>query len=211
MSDPKHPHAIQYGTIAVAVAAAGLMLLMVHPFTALATKSFTFQDCAAFFTELTAIALFVERSLEVLVTPWRERGAQLREVEHDAAKTKLEVVQKAAVQAPEIATAAAPNAVAEAVSTKQAVVDYRASTQQIAFVVSLCAGIVISLVGVRALEFFFDPKGLSQLGGLQRRLFQATDVVLTGALISGGADALHQLVTVFTNFANATSEKVKGS
>jgi len=35
------------------------------------------------------------------------------------------------------------------------------------------------------------------------------DVLFTGAVLGGGADSLHKLVQVFTNFMDATAELAK--
>jgi len=35
------------------------------------------------------------------------------------------------------------------------------------------------------------------------------DVLLTGAVISGGADGIHKIVAIFTSFADSTKNKLK--
>lgn len=47
------------------------------------------------------------------------------------------------------------------------------------------------------------------LPDVHQRLFRTTDVLLTGAVLGGGSDALHQLVLVFTNFMGTTAKRVK--
>jgi hypothetical protein len=37
------------------------------------------------------------------------------------------------------------------------------------------------------------------------------DVLITGALLSGGADAIHKVVSTFTTFMEATKSRVKGA
>ncbi len=44
----------------------------------------------------------------------------------------------------------------------------------------------------------------------QQRLFRTTDVLMTGAVLGGGSDALHQLVMVFTNFMGTAAKRAKG-
>jgi hypothetical protein len=43
-----------------------------------------------------------------------------------------------------------------------------------------------------------------------KRLPVNSGQVLTGALLGGGSDALHKLITVFTNFMETSSKKAKG-
>jgi hypothetical protein len=44
---------------------------------------------------------------------------------------------------------------------------------------------------------------------VQAQWFSAADVFLTGAVLGGGSDGLHKLISVFTDFLGATSAKVK--
>jgi hypothetical protein len=69
---------------------------------------------------------------------------------------------------------------------------------------------VVAALGVRVLQLFVDPAVFDALSGLQRRLFCTVDVLLTGALLGGGADGLHKLVRVFTTFMDSTAELAKG-
>jgi len=69
---------------------------------------------------------------------------------------------------------------------------------------------VVSLIGFRALNFFVQGGAGSVLypnHPHQLWAFQIVDVILTGALISGGSDGVHQMVTIFTNFADQTKAK----
>ena len=65
-------------------------------------------------------------------------------------------------------------------------------------------------LGIRVLEMFIDPTVFATLPHIQQRLFRTTDVLLTGAVLGGGSDALHQLVLVLTNFFQSAAGKVKG-
>ncbi len=49
------------------------------------------------------------------------------------------------------------------------------------------------------LELFVDPAIFDSLPTVQRKLFGPADVLLTSAVLGGGSDTLHQLVSVFTN------------
>jgi hypothetical protein len=57
---------------------------------------------------------------------------------------------------------------------------------------------------------FLDPGAFASLSQLQQRLLRTTDALLTGAVLGGGSDALHQLVLVFTNFMGTAAKKAKG-
>ena len=71
-------------------------------------------------------------------------------------------------------------------------------------------GVIVAALGIRVLELFVDPAIFESLPEVQRKLFRTADVLLTGAVLGGGSDALHQLVSVFTNFMESAAERAKG-
>ena len=82
--------------------------------------------------------------------------------------------------------------------------------QRLAFASSVALGMLISAVGVRALGLFVDPSAFHTLSKMQQTSFNMVDVLLTGAVLGGGSDALHKFVTVFTNFMERTAKQAKG-
>ena len=70
---------------------------------------------------------------------------------------------------------------------------YRDGTKAIVARLSLLAGIVISLAGIRILQSFTDVA----LVGKQLSLFNAIDVLLTGGLLAGGSAGVHRLTKVY--------------
>jgi uncharacterized membrane protein (DUF441 family) len=75
--------------------------------------------------------------------------------------------------------------------------------------ITLVLGILISLIGVRGLEPFFEVGN-----NPQGNLFRFIDVVLTGTLISGGTAGIHKILTSLTAFldvnkVSAEAEKAK--
>ncbi len=82
--------------------------------------------------------------------------------------------------------------------------------QQIALHSALVLGILIASLGVRGLGNFADLDKLTD-HPTQKYLFNVADVLLTGALVGGGSDFMHKLITTFTDLMDATSQKAKGS
>ena len=41
-------------------------------------------------------------------------------------------------------------------------------------------------------------------------MFGLVDVILTGALLGGGSDGIHKLVSVFINYLEETAKKFRG-
>jgi hypothetical protein len=93
--------------------------------------------------------------------------------------------------------------------TQGGIADYKSRTQRIAFLAGTTIGVVIAALGIRSLELLVDPAVFSALPEAQRRLFNVADVLLTGAILGGGADGLHKLVSAFTNFVDSTAQQAK--
>ena len=128
------------------------------------------------------VALFVERSLEVLLKAWRQ-----------GEKTRLEEKVR---EAEERGRAAAESELR----------DYRAGTQRRALLAGLTLGLLVSLSGVRLLGPIFD---LAAASALQRAVFRFTDIVLTAGLIAGGSAAIHELMALIDDFLRASRKRAK--
>ncbi|MGK7896476.1 MAG: hypothetical protein AB4372_23375 [Xenococcus sp. (in: cyanobacteria)] len=80
--------------------------------------------------------------------------------------------------------------------------NYRNTTKNIIALLSLLAGIVISLAGVRILQPFADVS----LVGIQLSLFNAIDVLLTGGLLAGGSAGVHRLTKVYEDVTDVSKK-----
>jgi hypothetical protein len=147
-------------------------------------------------TPLFLISLFIERSIEVFLTAWRGPDAAIR-------SHKLKALRKAVAQGK---TELEEDLVKACVEHERC----RSRMQRMAFAASVALGMVISAVGVRALGMFVDASAFGSLSKMQQTSFNIVDVLLTGAVLGGGSDALHKFVTVFTNFMERTARQVKG-
>ena len=130
------------------------------------------------------VALFVERSLEVLIKAWRQSG-----------KSRLEVEAQSAEE----------DAREEA---EKALEEYRAGTQRRALLVGLTLGVLVSLSGVRLLGPIFEFEGA---GGwsFQQAVFQFTDIIVTAGLIAGGSKTIHELMALVDDFLKASRKRAK--
>jgi len=137
---------------------------------------------------------FIERAVEIVISPWRDAGA-----------TKLgNVVDTLKAQAPAADATAIANADAE-------FQEHKGKTQQYAFAVSLSFSLAAAYVGVRALWPFVDQPNFEKLGSHQQWLFLVVDVVLSAALLAGGADGIHSVINSFTTFFDTTAQKAQQS
>src|SRR5207245_1318440 len=136
------------------------------------------EDVVRLFTQLILVALIIERALEVIPTPWRGPEAERMTAElqhHD-----------------QLAKSGNPTAQDNLQKSKLDLTDFKCKTQNLAFKVSFVLGIIVASFGIRTLAPLVEPNAFGKLPHLQQVGFAALDVFLTGALLSGGADALHQ-------------------
>ena len=88
---------------------------------------------------------------------------------------------------------------------------HKSETQRLAFVMSITGGIVMSAVGVRAVEMFVDPEVFQALPAAQENVFHLMDVIFTGAMLGGGADGIHKFVNVVVAFMEKTAARTSAS
>lgn len=91
--------------------------------------------------------------------------------------------------------------------------EYKSQTRKIALWTALFIGLMISGVGIRALETLII---LREFPGQQPIfhteqvcVFRVLDTLLTGGLIAGGSDGIHKLTQVFTVFLEETRNQFK--
>jgi hypothetical protein len=166
-------------------------------FTGLAFKPFRAEEIIGNLTALFLISVFLERALEVFVTWWRDvdRLKLEQEIAQAEADAKAVADRKAAAQAGRL------------VLQKQQELDlFKAQTARRSFMCGLVAGAVIAVAGARALEPLLVT--LPPAGSAQALVVTIVDVVITAGLIGGGSDGIHKLVSVITDYLDATRGKV---
>ena len=139
-------------------------------------------------------ALFVERTVEVFLTVWRGREADMLLLK---LKQEQRTVTRKGLPAPKVQ------------QIEENVASYKGTSRDIAFTMSLSFGILISLAGVRAMSQFVDPTSLTDLNSYQNAWFTILDILITGALIGGGSDGIHKITSLFTTYLEVTREKAE--
>jgi hypothetical protein len=159
------------------------------------TMNVTLSNLANLLAPVAFAAAVVERAVEILISPWRDTGAN-----------KLKKVL-AAVQA-------RPDSVAKEADEQfaaHALQEYRGVTQQYAFAASLLLSLCVSISGVRALQPFLDTNALAGVSAAQRGFFLTVDVALTALVLAGGADGVHSIVSAVTTFFDSSAVKSEKS
>ena len=147
-------------------------------------------------------ALFIGRAVEVMISPWRDPGADQKAQELQDAKSSPAAIQRQS-------------------DALDDYTQYKGKTRRYAFAFALLLGIAAAMVGIRALwPFLADPNGsfiapassTANASGPsgndprnpkkapQETAFIVVDVVLSALLLAGGANGVHSVVTSFTSF-----------
>lgn len=187
---------VKTGGSVIVIAAVGIFLTVWRDPGLIRFWPFSAGEFVQQITPLVLISLFIERALEVFLTAWRGKDSANLALAIQGAKTRLAGGYAAAL--------------ADLQSGEKLHNDYKSDTQRVAFLAALALGIVVSALGVRGLSLFIDPAAFKELSSIQRTWFNAMDVLLTGALLGGGSEGLHKLVTVFTNFMDTAAKQAKG-
>jgi len=156
---------------------------------------FKSDDVTRLFTQLILVALVIERALEVVLTPWRAPAAEkmATSVSHLTQMAKEGQAEGQQLQ-----------------ESRLKLTDFKTETQQIAFRASFVLGVIVSLAGIRVLAPLVEPRAFHDLPYAQQVTFNTLDVFLTGALLSGGADGLHQVLSLFLDYVGKTRDRVNG-
>lgn len=192
---------------------AGILLFLVVSSYQLANmvafKPYDGPSIMGLLSSLFMVALFMERALEVFVAAWRAPGLDKLNLEINHKRHLRKDLDQQIDCAPNNEKAALheqrKEVHANLANSHQDRATHRADTRLWVMKASLIFGVLISLAGVRTLEpLVVDLKPLLPL---QVGVFRACDVFLTGGLIAGGSGGIHQVVSAFTSFMDATKEK----
>lgn len=162
-------------------------------------------------------ALFIERAVEVMISPWRDPGTDQR------ARVLKDAKNNTA-------------AIASQQTAAEDYTQYKGKTRRYAFAFALLLGTAAAMVGIRALwPFLDDPNGkfvaatVSTSNGVTtaskaqgnpindpgnhhaKAAFIVVDVVLSALLLAGGANGIHSVVTAFTSFFDKNTQKNQGT
>ena len=131
---------------------------------------------------LVLVAAFIERSVEVILTPWRGDESDLIEqrVQAQTASGNIRAAESEAVRLRE----------------------HKNGTRRRAFMLAVSLGLAAALLGFRGIGSLVES---APDGGL----FVFFDVLITGFVLGGGADGLHKPVKAFTDYMEMISKSAK--
>jgi hypothetical protein len=159
----------------------------------LTPKPFDGSHLLGLLTSLGFLALLVERTIEVTIGAARgETTAQLQAAAENAKLARASM-----------STSIAAHEVAE---FRQAeLIRFRAGTKSLALRVAVLLGLFVSAVGFRTLDQLVIATELET----QSMLFRTLDVLMTAAVIGGGSDAIHRMISTITTYLDAVAQSAR--
>jgi hypothetical protein len=179
---------------------------------------FSLDKITQMLTFLGLISLFLERALEVIQATWRHPGedvfkGEIQSYERQIADLKSELVGENSPKTEELS-----HKISDLEKIKLRRTEYKSQTKKIALWTALFVGVMISGVGVRALETLLKLTDLTNLPTNQQPIFYAGqclfrlfDTLLTGGLIAGGSDGIHKLTNLVADFLDETQNRIKAN
>ena len=151
MSESKRFSHTTEAVFVILILLATLGLLYYTKATGVPFKSFAESDVLAIITSMFVVAVFMERSIEAVLTPVRAPDRQKLEQELEDIKRSAETDDSKKVQQ---------------IEKDRELATYRLNTAQRAYWLSFCFGLIISVVGIRTLAGLVNPDDLKALGDI---------------------------------------------
>jgi len=154
-------------------------------------------DFGSRFGGLLLFSLMIERTVEVFLTIWRGEESNKKEAE----------VQR-------LVSTGMPPTDPTLKTAQNNLLEYKAETLRWALPSGLTLGLVIAAFGVRVLDQFIAlPTAGAPDRPSEKQIwwFHVADIVLTGALLAGGADPIHKLMDAFRKFMEASAARASGT
>lgn len=203
MNNPFCRRNLFVSVLVLAVAIGGVALLIhqhVVP-TAVPFANLDLQTALNVLGGLFVVSLMTERAMEVIISILRDADAQ--EID-GAIKTIAASLADANAKMPKD-QAAIDGITVELTKAQKDLDAYRIQTKEITYCISFSLGLAMALVGVRGLH------GLLQTGPASG-WFTLVDIAVTGAVIAGGSDGIHQMINaVLDVFSMVSTQAAKKS
>lgn len=156
-----------------------------------------FQNISAtnivgFLTPLIVTSAIIERAVEVVISPWRDRDGD----------QKVSRVQTASTL---MAAAPDPDLAVNLQAATDDLAQYTGQTRRYAFALAFAFSVMATTAGVRVLSPMLDPAALKAIPLDQQNYLRWYDTLLSTLLLAGGAAGIHAPVSAITGFFQKNS------
>lgn len=156
-----------------------------------------FQNISAtnivgFLTPLIVTSAIIERAVEVVISPWRDRDGDQKVTRVQTASTLL-------------AASPDPDQAVNLQAATDDLAEYTGQTRRYAFALAFAFSIMATTAGVRVLSPMLDPASLKAIPLDQQNYLRWYDTLLSTLLLAGGAAGIHAPVSAITGFFQKNS------
>ncbi len=163
-----------------------------------------FLDAPRLLGFLFLLTIFVERSIEFLLSLWRSSEADRMDRQLDKLKLEIAQIEGKSAAANKLRT----NKMAQLEEEKDLRSKYRSETKFAALWLGFGIGVVLSFTGVRVLGSIFSDCWLSEI---QLKLFVIVDILFTGSILAGGSEGFHKIMKIYNSFTEKVEARNKAA
>lgn len=149
-------------------------------------------NIVGFLMPLIVTAAFIERAVEVVISPWRDKDGDLK-------TNKVQNASKLMDVAPGPDQAVSLQAASDDLS------QYTGQTRRYAFALAFAFSVMAVTAGVRVLWPMLDVNALKSVPLDQQNYLRWYDMLLSTLLLAGGAAGIHAPITAITGFFQKNS------
>lgn len=182
------------GTIAVIVACIIVILGIVLHLKNIPFGPYDPGDIVMMLLMLFFVALVIERVVEVVIIVTRDAGEKMRQ--DNVNRLEGQPKKKGDDEA-------------KLLKAKADLKSYKATTKIFSISLLFVLGVIISAAGLRVLLPLVDMTVFRDLPVTQKTIFNAIDVIITGALLGGGSKGIHEIIEGVLNSVEWYREFVK--
>lgn len=165
----------------LAILAGAFVVFRAYPLPVLSFDDGAFGSLGNVLAPLVLVAVFIERAVEVVLTPVRGDESQRLKDRIERGRAAGDHVAVAGLEA--------------------RLVDHRLGTRRRAFLLAVGMGVLASVLGLRGVGGLLAPEPAPGAG------FEFFDIVLTGLVVGGGADGVHKVVKAVTDSMEMVSRR----
>lgn len=149
-------------------------------------------NVVGFLTPLIVTSAIIERAVEVVISPWRDRDGDQKVSRVQTASTLL-------------AASPDPDQAANLQAAADDLTQYTGQTRRYAFALAFAFSVMAVTAGVRVLWPMLDANALKTVPVDQQNYLRWYDMLLSTLLLAGGAAGIHAPVSAITGFFQKNS------